>query len=74
MKIPKNAIVAVADGEILNLFRNSGDEAVPKLMSLPDVEVDASNKGSGGRHQSGAVSLTLTSLSQRQSSRIEERE
>ncbi|RVA28410.1 host cell attachment protein, partial [Mesorhizobium sp. M7A.F.Ca.US.001.01.1.1] len=33
MDIPKGATVAVADGERLNLFRNSGDEANPKLTA-----------------------------------------
>lgn len=52
MNIPKGAIIAVADGKILNLFHNAGDVGAPKLMPLPDAEVDTTNKGSGGRHQS----------------------
>ena len=55
MKIPKNAVVAVADGEILNLYRNTGDEHEPKLTALPDAAVSTENKGSGGRHQSSAA-------------------
>jgi protein required for attachment to host cells len=55
MKIPKGAIVAIADGEILNLFRNDGDEAMPQLSALPEVEVDASNKDSGGRHHNSSA-------------------
>lgn len=55
MQIPKNTIVAVADGEILNLFRNTGDEAAPKLTALPDAEVSTENMGSGGRHQNSAA-------------------
>lgn len=55
MIIPKGATVAVADGEILNLFRNDGDEGAPKLMSLPDAEIDTTNNGSGGRHQSSSA-------------------
>ncbi len=54
MHIPKGAMIAIADGEILNLFANTGDGATPKLTSLPDAEVDTSNKGSGGRHHSSA--------------------
>ena len=34
MDIPKGATVAVADGEKLNLFRNSGDEANPSLTAI----------------------------------------
>ncbi|TVV70092.1 host attachment family protein [Sphingomonas solaris] len=55
MKIPKGAIVAVADGEKLNLFRNTGDESAPKLSALPDADVATENKGSGGRHQSSSA-------------------
>ncbi|WP_442680793.1 host attachment family protein [Sphingomonas sp. ASY06-1R] len=55
MKLPKNAVIAVADGEKLNLYRNSGDEHAPTLTALPDVDVDTSNMGSGGRHQSSSA-------------------
>ncbi|GAA2814841.1 protein required for attachment to host cells [Aminobacter aminovorans] len=55
MIIPKGAIVAVADGERLNLFRNSGDEANPKLTASAVEDVTNSNKGSGGRHQSSSA-------------------
>jgi protein required for attachment to host cells len=55
MQIPKGATVAVADGEILNLFRNTGDEATPQLTPLPDADVSTTNHGSGGRHHSSAA-------------------
>ena len=55
MKIPKGAIVAVADGEILNLFRNAGDESAPQLAALPQADVSTENTGSGGRHQSSSA-------------------
>ncbi len=55
MNIPKGATVAVADGEKLNLFRNAGEESEPKLEALPDADIDSSNKGSGGRHQSSSA-------------------
>jgi len=55
MDIPKSAIVAVADGEILNLFRNTGDEATPKLTALPDTEVGTTNHSPGGHHQSSSA-------------------
>lgn len=55
MKIPKNAIIAVADGEILNLYKNDGDEGSPSLSALPDEPVSTQNKGSGGRHQSSSA-------------------
>lgn len=55
MQLPKGAIVAVADGEKLNLFRNSGDEANLELKALPVGEVDTDNKSGGARHQSSAA-------------------
>lgn len=55
MKIPKGTVVAVADGEILNLFRNSGDELAPQLSALADPPVSTENMGSGGRHHSSAA-------------------
>lgn len=55
MKIPKGAIVAVADGEKLNLFRNAGEESDPKLTALPDADVPTDNMGSGGRHHSSSA-------------------
>ncbi len=55
MKVPKNALVAVADGERLNLFSNVGDEAAPELKPVAHDDVDATNKGSGGRHHSSAA-------------------
>ena len=55
MKIPKGATIAVADGEILNLYRNSGEESAPKLIAMPDAAIASGNKGSGGRHQSSSA-------------------
>jgi protein required for attachment to host cells len=55
MKIPKNALVAVADGEKLGLYNNSGDEHAPKLAALPYADVSTHNMGSGGRHQSSSA-------------------
>jgi protein required for attachment to host cells len=55
MDIPKGATIAVADGEKLNLFRNSGDEANPKLTASLVENVTNDNKGSGARHQSSAA-------------------
>ena len=54
MNIPKGTIVAVADGEILNLFRNSGDENAPQLAALADAPVAGSSASSGGHPSSAA--------------------
>ena len=55
MRIARGTIVAVADGENLNLFRNDGDEAAINLSALPPEQVDSSNAGSGARHSSSAA-------------------
>lgn len=55
MQLPKGATVAVADGEKLHLFRNSGDEVHLKLVQLPEADVSNDNKGSGGRHHSSSA-------------------
>ena len=55
MKIAKGAIIAVADGEILNLYRNDGEESAPRLRAVPHGEVATDNMGSGGRHQSSSA-------------------
>ena len=49
------ATVAVADGEKLILFRNTGDEANPKLTALPEADVENENAGSGARHVSSSA-------------------
>ena len=47
MMLAKGTIVAVADGEKLNLFRNGGDEANLKLAALPEpaIAIEASSSG-----------------------------
>ncbi|MBA3810470.1 MAG: host attachment protein [Caulobacteraceae bacterium] len=55
MQLPRGATVAVADGERLNLFRNSGDETNPKLTALPTPHIQSANKGSGGRHENSSA-------------------
>ena len=52
MMLPKGTTVAVADGEKLNLFRNSGDEAGLKLTPEVPSNVDTDNQGSGSRQNS----------------------
>jgi protein required for attachment to host cells len=52
MMLPKNTTIAVADGEKLNLFRNTGDESGLKLTPAEHSSVDADAKGSGSRQTS----------------------
>jgi protein required for attachment to host cells len=55
MHLPENTVIAVADGEKLNLFQNEGDASNIKLRALPEPEVDSSKISSGGRHSSSAA-------------------
>jgi len=64
MKISKGTIVAVADGELLNLFQNCGDEGSPALVTMSDVEISSNNRGSGGRHQSSSANPSENQLSE----------
>jgi protein required for attachment to host cells len=55
MLLPKGATVAVADGEKLRMFTNSGDENAIKLAPQPAAEVDGDHTGSGARHHSSGA-------------------
>jgi len=52
MMLPKGTTIAVADGEKLNWFRNSGDEAELKLTRSEHSQVDEDAQGSGSRQNS----------------------
>ncbi|MDB5473831.1 MAG: host cell attachment protein [Devosia sp.] len=52
MMLPKGTMIAVADGEKLNLFRNSGDEAELKLIAAEHAQVDDDARGSRSRQNS----------------------
>lgn len=54
MMLPKNTIVAVADGEKFNLFRNVGDEAGVKLVDVKHEAITADAGTSTGRPSSAA--------------------
>lgn len=53
MILPTNTIVAVADGEKLHLFRNTGTETELSLAAAPDQDVEAVS-GAGGQNSSAA--------------------
>lgn len=55
MLVPNGTIVAVADGEKLNLYRNAGDERDLRLADLPVGEIETRNKSAGVRHISSAA-------------------
>jgi len=55
-RLPKNTTVAVADGTKLHHFRNTGDEAHPKLTALPEPATGGDNNSAGVRHSSSSAS------------------
>ena len=55
MLLPHGTIIAVADGEKLNLYRNGGTDSETSLSSLPTETLKGDNGDSGGRHTSSAA-------------------
>ncbi|NDV85250.1 host cell attachment protein [Aurantimonas aggregata] len=55
MILANGTIVAVVDGKNLKLFHNKGTETQLDLAPMADPTIDASNAGSGGRHQSSSA-------------------
>ena len=55
MQLPIGVTVAVLDGERFSLFRNTGDEANPKLAAVPHAAIDDDHKGSSIGHQSSSA-------------------
>lgn len=50
MILPNGAVVAVADGATLKLFRNRGPETAVDLVAVEVPVLEAVNSGSGLRH------------------------
>ena len=55
MQLAHGATVAVADGENFKLFRNTGNEASPKLEAVDHPQPGNDNIPSGGRHHSSSA-------------------
>jgi protein required for attachment to host cells len=55
MHIARGTIVAVADGENLNMFRNDGDEARISLSAMDVQDIEAANTSAGARHPSSSA-------------------
>jgi protein required for attachment to host cells len=62
MQLPKDATIAVADGETFRLFRNAGDGDSPKLDAIDVSNLNTGSRGSGGRHQSSAANPDQSQL------------
>lgn len=54
MLLPHRTVIALVDGSRLELYRNAGREAEPRLERMADPSLDEHNKGSGGRHYSSS--------------------
>lgn len=52
MLIPHGTVIAVVDGEHLELYRNSGGGAEPEFAVMPSPKLDAHNHSAGSRHSS----------------------
>jgi len=55
MLLPHGAVIALVDGDNLQLFRNSGNEAQPALSPLESPSFSEHNKGSGARHHASSA-------------------
>ena len=54
MRIPHNALVALANGEKFVLMRNDGQPLEPKLRRLGELDLELTNFSAGVRHQDPA--------------------
>ena len=55
MLLAHGTIVAVADGERLNLYRNSGNEAEPMLAAIASPQTGTETSDGGTRHHSSSA-------------------
>lgn len=53
--LPHNAVVVVADGSKLNLYRNTDPQGGLSLHALPPAALEAHKGGSGGRHHDSSA-------------------
>ena len=54
MRIPKGALVALANGERFKLMRNVGPPLEPKLEAVTELDLELTNFSAGVRHQDPA--------------------
>jgi protein required for attachment to host cells len=55
MLLPHGTVVAIVDGEKLELYRNGGNESTPDLAPLAAPKLDEHNKDAGARHLSSSA-------------------
>jgi protein required for attachment to host cells len=54
MKVPPNALVALANGERFVLMRNVGQAFEPRLQKIGELDLELTNFSAGTRHQDPA--------------------
>jgi protein required for attachment to host cells len=54
MKVPHQALVALANGERFVMMRNVGQPFEPKLEKVGDLDLELTNFSAGARHQDPA--------------------
>jgi protein required for attachment to host cells len=54
MKVPPQALVALANGERFVLMRNVGQTFEPKLQKIGELDLELTNFSAGARHQDPA--------------------
>ena len=54
MRIPHNALVALANGEKFVVMRNAGQPLEPQLERVADLDLELTNFSAGVRHQDPA--------------------
>jgi protein required for attachment to host cells len=54
MRIPHNALVALANGEKFVVMRNTGLPLEPRLERIADLDLELTNFSAGVRHQDPA--------------------
>ena len=54
MKIPRRALVALANGERFVLMRNVGEVFEPRLERIGELDLELTNFAAGARHQDPA--------------------
>ena len=50
MLLPHAAVIALVDGQNFELYRNTGDEAEPRLTALDSPKLDSSNHSASAHH------------------------
>jgi protein required for attachment to host cells len=54
MRVPQNALVAIANGERFVLMRNVGHPLEPKLQPVRELDLELTNFSAGARHHDPA--------------------